>query len=49
MKKKAQTSGHYLIVQADFYAELAAAQAGAVAELETAGASYDVISRAWCA
>ena len=45
MKKKALTSGHYLIVQADFYAELAAAQKrGAVAELETAGASYDVIS-----
>ncbi|GIR97348.1 MAG: hypothetical protein CM15mP100_5680 [Alphaproteobacteria bacterium] len=38
MKKKALTSGHYLIVQADFYAELAAAQKqGAVAELETAG------------
>ena len=45
MKKKVFTSGHYLIVQADFYAELAAAQKqGAVAELETAGASYDVIS-----
>ena len=45
MKKKALTPGHYLIVQADFYAELAAAQKqGAVAELETAGASYDVIS-----
>ena len=45
MKKKALTSGHYLIVQADFYAELAVAQKqGAVAELETAGASYDVIS-----
>ena len=45
MKKRALTSGHYLIVQADFYAELAAAQKqGAVAELETAGASYDVIS-----
>ena len=45
MKKKALTSGHYLIVQADFYAELATAQKqGAVAELETAGASYDVIS-----
>jgi len=45
MKKKVLTSGHYLIVQADFYAELAAAQKqGAVAELETAGASYDVIS-----
>ena len=45
MKKKASTSGHYLIVQADFYAELAAAQKqGAVAELETAGASYDVVS-----
>ena len=45
MKKKALTSGHYLIVQADFYAELAAAQKqGAVAELETAGASYEVIS-----
>ena len=45
MKKKALISGHYLIVQAEFYAELAAAQKqGAVAELETAGASYDVIS-----
>ena len=45
MKKKALTSGHYLIVQADFYAELAAAQKqGAVAELDTAGVSYDVIS-----
>ena len=45
MKKKGLNSGHYLIVQADFYAELAAAQKqGAVAELETAGASYDVIS-----
>ena len=45
MKKKALTSGHYLIVQADFYAELAAAQKqGAVAELETVGASYDIIS-----
>ena len=45
MKKKALTSGHYLIVQADFYAELAAAQKqGAVAELEKEGASYDVIS-----
>ena len=33
MKKKALTSGHYLIVQADFYTELAAAQKqGAVAE-----------------
>ena len=45
MKKKALTSGHYLIVQADFYAELAAAQKqGAVAELETSGASFDIIS-----
>ena len=45
MKKKALTSGHYLIVQANFYTELAAAQKqGAVAELETAGASFDVIS-----
>ena len=45
MKKDALTSGHYLIVQADFYAELAAAQKqGAVAELETVGASYDIIS-----
>ena len=39
------TSEHYLIIRADFYAELAAAQMqGAVAELKTAGASYDVIS-----
>ena len=45
MKKKALTSGHYLIVQADFYTELAAAQKqGAVAELETSGASFDIIS-----
>ena len=45
MRKKPVTSGHYLIVQAVFYSELAAAQKqGAVTELETAGASYDVIS-----
>lgn len=44
MNKKALTSGHYLIVQADYYSELAAAQKqGAVVELETAGASYDII------
>ena len=45
MNKKALISGHYLIVQANFYAELAAAQKqGAVAELETSGASFDIIS-----
>ena len=45
MNKKAVTSGHYLIVQANFYSELAAAQKqGAVAELEMAGASFDIIS-----
>ena len=45
MNTKAKTSGHYLIVQADFYTELAAAQKqGAVAELETSGASFDIIS-----
>ena len=45
MNTKAITSGHYLIVQADFYTELAAAQKqGAVAELETSGASFDIIS-----
>lgn len=45
MNKKAATSGHYLIVQADFYTELAAAQKeGAIAELESVGASYEVIS-----
>ena len=45
MNTKAITSGHYLIVQADFYTELAAAQKeGAVTELETSGASFDVIS-----
>ena len=45
MHTKAITSGHYLIVQADFYAELAAAQKqGAVTELETSGASFDIIS-----
>ena len=45
MNKKAVTSGHYLIVQANFYSELAAAQKqGAVTELELAGASFDIIS-----
>ena len=45
MNTKAITSGHYLIVQADFYTQLAAAQKqGAVAELETSGASFDIIS-----
>ena len=45
MNTKAITSGHYLIVQADFYTELAAAQKqGAVTELETSGASFDIIS-----
>ena len=45
MNKKDLISGHYLIVQANFYTELAAAQKqGAVAELEKAGASFDVIS-----
>ena len=38
-------AGHFLIVQADFYTELAAAQQkGAIAALGEAGASYDVIS-----
>ena len=45
MSKTAATSGHYLIVQADFYTELAAAQKqGAIAALEAAGAGYEVIS-----
>lgn len=45
MNKTAVTSGHYLIVQADFYTELAAAQKqGAIAALETEGGSYEVIS-----
>ena len=45
MNKNAETSGHYLIVQANFYSELAAAQKqGAVTELELAGASFDIIS-----
>ena len=44
MNKKAVTSGHYLIVQANFYSELAAAQKqGAVAELEMAGVSKGVL------
>jgi 6,7-dimethyl-8-ribityllumazine synthase len=45
MNKKVKTSGHYLVIQADFYTELAAAQKqGAIAELEMAGVSYDVVS-----
>ena len=45
MRKKAATSGHYLIVQADFYTEIAAAQKqGAIARLEAVGASYEVVS-----
>ena len=45
MNKTTVTSGHYLIVQADFYTELAAAQKqGAINALEIAGGSYEVIS-----
>ena len=45
MSKTTVTSGHYLIVQADFYTELAAAQKqGAIAALETEGVSYEVIT-----
>ncbi len=45
MSKKALACGHYLIVQADFYTELAAAQKqGAIAGLKAAGASYEIIS-----
>ena len=45
MREKAAKSGHYLIVQADFYTELAAAQKqGAITRLEAVGASYEVIS-----
>ena len=37
--------GHFLIVEADFYKELAHAQKqGAIAALEGAGASYDVVA-----
>ncbi|MEC7246169.1 MAG: 6,7-dimethyl-8-ribityllumazine synthase, partial [Pseudomonadota bacterium] len=37
-------AGHFLIVEADFYKELAHAQKqGAIAALEGAGASYDVV------
>lgn len=36
--------GHFLIVQADFYAEIAAAQRqGALAALDAVGASHDVV------
>ena len=45
MNASRASAGHFLIVQADFYTELAAAQQqGAVAALKTAGASYDVVS-----
>ena len=44
MKAETQPTGHFLIVQADFYTELAAAQQqGAIAALQDAGASYDII------
>lgn len=44
MNAKTQPTGHFLIVQADFYTELAAAQQqGAIAALQDAGASYDII------
>ena len=45
MNGEAKQAGHFLIVQADFYTEIAAAQQqGAIAALEGAGASYDVIT-----
>lgn len=38
-------AGHFLIVEADFYKDIAAAQRqGAIAALEKAGAHYDVVS-----
>jgi len=44
MNVETQPTGHFLIVQADFYTELAAAQQqGAIAALQDAGASYDII------
>lgn len=45
MSENAATAGHFLIVQADFYSELAAAQKqGAIAALEAVGGSYEIIS-----
>ena len=45
MNAETKPTGHYLIVQADFYTELAAVQQqGAVHALQEAGASYEVIS-----
>ena len=45
MSENEAASGHFLIVQADFYTELAAAQKqGAIAALEAVGGSYEVIS-----
>lgn len=45
MNDTSPSAGHFLIVQADFYTELAAAQQqGAIAALGEAGASYDVIT-----
>ena len=45
MNKTAVISGHYLIVQADFYIDIAAAQQqGAIAALKAAGGSYEVVS-----
>ena len=45
MRENEAASGHFLIVQADFYTELAAAQKqGAIAALEAVGGSYEVIS-----
>ena len=38
-------AGHFLIVEADFYKDIAEAQRkGAIAALEAAGASYTVIA-----